>query len=184
MRRAAPRATRTSRLSSTFLFSEFAVHALVQAGCCQHRPPSSAAAATATAPRRSHQPSPSPSRKTKAATPRRRRRPRVALLPARRANSPRGPPTRARVDSQRVWSTEYGKRRRSFEPGDVSIDPLARGPIARAPAAAGAALSLKRKVAKKKSPTGGWCGSPPSSRRDRPMAIGRRRSDIAKKKRC
>jgi hypothetical protein len=120
-----------------------------------------------------------------------KRRPRGAggdrgshLLPARRANSPRGPPTRARVDSQRVWSTEYGKRRRSFEPGDVSIDPLARGPIARAPAAAGAALSLKRKVAKKKSPTGGWCGSPPSSRRDRPMAIGRRRSDIAKKKRC
>ena len=62
------------------------VRALVQAGCCQQRPPSSAAAATATAPRRSHQPSPSPSRKIKAATPRRRRRPRVAPHTAQRAH--------------------------------------------------------------------------------------------------
>ena len=67
-----------------------AVHARVEAGCCRHRPRISApvAAATATA-RRSHQPS--PSRTIKSATPRRRRRPRVALLPARRASSPRGP---------------------------------------------------------------------------------------------
>jgi hypothetical protein len=40
-------------------------------------------------------------------------------------------------------------KRRSFEPGAVAIDPLARGAIARWPLVAGVAISLKRKVLKR-----------------------------------
>jgi hypothetical protein len=120
------------------------VHALVQAGCCRHRPPSSAAAATATAPRRSHQPS--PSRKiTRGAGGDRGSH--CSLLAE--ASSPRGPRlARAEIPSEcskpSHFSTDPSKRAcgsragiqselvneshlsmRSCMPGAVDIDPIA-----------------------------------------------------------
>jgi hypothetical protein len=105
------------------------VHALVQAGCCQHRPPSSAAAATATAPRRSHQPS--PSRKIKAATRRHPRRPRVAPHPAQRAHHAARASRARRFTAS--WLTGRRRARVTCDRGFAHVNPVPRGARRRRP---------------------------------------------------